>query len=229
MKVKVNELLGKCDFNYTCDEFKNMSKSDTFFFCTIEEARYLQTMMYGIVAYDKEAFKVSSWLPMIKRHALNWNGSYYLHASQLSEREIGMFCRSNNGDKEWAGQLIKSNADIQLIKSQVMEDEMMFVAPKTDIANEWRIWMANGQPMACTKYHNEFCDYIENGGSDDGAVDFSIEIADRMYEPDERYVIDVAYTPDGYKVIEYNSYSTSGFYDVNPIELIHNTIESFKK
>lgn len=227
MKVKVNELLGKCNFNYTCDEFKNMPKSDTFFFCTIEEARYLQTMMYGIVAYDDRLFDVSSWLPMIKGNALNWNHSYYLHAAQLSEREIGKFCRSDSGDKAWSGQMIRDASDILLIKSQVMEDEMMFVAPRKVFSCEWRIWIANGNPVACTPYTNSFCEYECCGGTLDGAVDFAVELGDRVYEPDDRYVVDVAFTQDGYKVVEYNAYSTSGFYDVDADELIRGTIESF--
>lgn len=229
MKIMVNELLGKCDCNYKSDNFKNVPKSNTFFFCTIEEAKYLRNQMLGIVAYDDKCFNVSEWLPSIGSSALNWKDSYYVHSLQLSEREVGKFCRSNSGDKKWAGQLIKDMTDVSLIQSQVSPDELMFIAPKMDIAAEWRIWMKDGDCMAYTSYHNQFCDYCGEGGNEKDAVDFAKWMSINEFEPDERYVVDIAYTVDGYKVVEYNSYSTSGFYGVDADKLIRATFDSFDK
>lgn len=229
MKIMVNEILGKCDCNYKSDEFKKVPKSDTFFFCTIEEAKYLQNQMLGAVAYDSRIFDVSNWLPMIEDKALNWQGSYYIHAGQISDREIGKFCRSDKGDKIWSGQIVRDAADVELIKAQVPSDALLFIAPKTQIACEWRIWMCNGQCMGSSPYDNPFCEYTNEGGDEEGAVKFACKLAEMLYEPDERYVVDVAHTPfGGYKVVEYNAYSTSGFYDVDVEKLLKNTIESFK-
>lgn len=81
MKIMVNELLGKCDCNYKSDDFRNVPKSDTFFFCTIKEAKYLRNQMLDVVAYDDKCFNVSEWLPFIGGNALNWKDSYYVHSS----------------------------------------------------------------------------------------------------------------------------------------------------
>ncbi len=228
MKIMVNETLGKWGCNYKSEDFRKVPKSETFFFCTIEEAKYLQNQMLGVVAYDDRLFDVSSWLPMIEDKALNWTGSYYIHAGQISDREIGKFCRSDKGDKIWAGQIVRDAADVQLIKSQVPSDALLFIAPKMQISREWRIWMCNGRRMASSSYDNPFCEYTGEGGEEKGAVAFACKIAEMLYEPDERYVIDVAHIPSGeYKVVEYNAYSTSGFYNVNVEELLSNTIASF--
>ena len=230
MKIMVNETLGKCDCNYKSEDFRKVPKSNTFFFCTIEEAKYLQNQMLGTVSYYTRLFNVSSWLPMIEDKALNWKGSYYIHAGQISEREIGKFCRSDNGDKIWAGQVIRDEADVELIKNQVPSDALLFIAPKKEISREWRIWMCNGQCMASSPYDNPFCEYTGESGDEDGAVKFACKLAEMLYEPDERYVIDIAHTPfDGYKVVEYNAYSTSGFYDVDVEKLLKNTAESFEQ
>ena len=228
MDICVNENIGKCNCNYAHDEFEHLPKSGNFFFCSIEEARYLQTMGFGVVSYDEDVFKVSQWLPAIGENALNWEGSYYLHALQMSEREIGSFCRSDSGDKHWAGQMIRDDSDIRLIKSIVPVDEMMFVAPRRDVFGEWRIWMINGMCAAGTPYANEFCEYAGHEGCLNDAVDFAVWLANEEFEPDERYVIDVAYTKDGYKVVEYNAYSTSGFYGVDTGRLFDATIRSYE-
>ena len=192
MEVRINEQIGRCPgHNYTHEQFREVPKGGTFFFCTIEEAKYLQDMMLGTVAYSRSAFDVHEWLPMIGSNALNWHGSYYLHAGQLSDREIGMFCRSDSGDKAWAGQLIRDASDVELVKDQVPRDEMLFVAPKRDFSAEW--------------------------------------LADDLYEPDDMYVIDIARSGKHNLVVEYNAYSTSGFYGVDAKGLVEATKRRFEK
>ena len=226
--IKVNEAVGKCPGrNYTHEEFKNVPKSGTFFFCTIEEAKYLQDMMLGTVAYSRSAFDVHEWLPMIGTNALNWHGSYYLHAGQLSDREIGMFCRSDSGDKAWAGQMIKDTNDVDLVKDQVQRDEILFVAPRREFSAEWRLWMIEGKCVASSRYVNPFAQYAEPDWpykSDDelrqAAIEFAEWLADQVYEPDDMYVVDVARAGSANLVVEYNAFSTSGWHDADPERLI---------
>ena len=237
MEVRINEQIGRCPgHNYTHEQFREVPKGGTFFFCTIEEAKYLQDMMLGTVAYSRSAFDVHEWLPMIGSNALNWHGSYYLHAGQLSDREIGMFCRSDSGDKAWAGQLIRDASDVELVKDQVPRDEMLFVAPKRDFSAEWRLWMIEGKCVASTRYVNPFTNYSYMEGPYQtvneqirDAIEFAEWLADDLYEPDDMYVIDIARSGKHNLVVEYNAYSTSGFYGVDAKGLVEATKRRFEK
>jgi len=226
MKVRVNELIGRSSFSYSSDDFKNVPKSGTFFFCTIKEAKYLQDAQLGVVSYDRRAFDVVNWLPMIHSDALNWPGSKYMHAGQLSLSEVGMFCRSNSGDKRWAGQLIRDEYDLALIHDRVMCDELMFIAPCMSISSEWRLWMIEGRCIASTSYSNEFCRYDKSSKqfSVDDVVKFAEELAE-SFEPNDMYVMDIANSNGCLKVVEYNAFSTSGFYEVDSNLLIKKTLE----
>ena len=215
LKIRVNSLLGKCDCNYTSEEFNGMPKSGTFFFCTIREARYLLERQFGVVSFSETGYDVSSWMPMIGDLALNWKDSYYLHAGQLSGDETGMFCRSDSAYKEWSGQVARNAIDIDTIKMSVPSDEMMFVAPKASISCEWRCWMINDRCVAWSRYGNPFCEYAPGDPDDAKAIGFAETVAREVYGPDEAYVVDIALSHGRYKVVEYNCYSTSGFYDVD--------------
>ena len=172
-------------------------------------------------------YDVSNWLPAIGSNALNWKDSYYKHVGQIGEKEIGMFCRSNSGNKKWAGQIIHDSIDIETIKQQILWDELLFLAPRIEISREWRAWMIDGKCVAITPYANEFCDYRDDGSIPDqkAAADYAEWIADQMYEPDDMYVIDIAYNQGEHKVVEYNSYSTSGWYDIDAENLVKATID----
>lgn len=221
--IKVNELVGKCPGrNYRSEDFKNLSKSDTFFFCTIQEAKQLQDRQHGCVSYGKYEYCVSTWMPAIGSNALNWKGSYYLHSAQLSEREIGMFCRSNAGDKQWAGQVIRDASDIALIKDRTLRDQFMFVAPVMPIECEWRCWMVDGKCVEAVRYVNPFCEYTVTEKEPDinDARRYAEWLDDELHQPDDMYVVDIARSAGELKVVEYNSFSTSGWHDADPEKLI---------
>lgn len=228
ISVMVNEAVGTCPgHNYEHGQFKNLPKSNTFFFCTIEEARLLQDRMLGVVSYSRSAFNVHEWLPVIGTNAMNWKGSYYLHSGQLSGREIGMFCRSDGGDKQWPGQMIKDALDIALIQDRTLVDEMLFVAPAVPIECEWRCWMTGGKCAEAVRYVNPFCEYAVNGMAPGivGVKRYAEWLDDELHQPDDMYVVDIALTHDGLKVVEYNSYSTSGWYGADAEKLVKATVD----
>lgn len=223
IRIMVNEAVGKCPGrNYGSGDFKDLSKSDTFFFCTIQEAKQLQDRQCGCVSYGKHEYCVSTWMPAIGTNALNWKGSYYLHSAQLSEREIGMFCRSNAGDKQWAGQVVRDASDIALIKDRTLRDQFMFVAPVAPIECEWRCWMADGKCVEAVRYVNQFCEYVvtEKEPDIEDARRYAEWLDDELHQPDDMYVVDIARSAGELKVVEYNSFSTSGWHDADPEKLI---------
>ena len=96
--------------------------------------------------------------------------------------------------------------------------------------------MIEGKCVASTRYVNPFVQYAEPDWpykSDDelrhAAVEFAEWLADSVYEPDDMYVVDVARAGSANLVVEYNAYSTSGFYGVDADRLVEATRRRFEK
>jgi hypothetical protein len=86
--------------------------------------------------------------------------------------------------------------------------------------------MIEGRCIASTSYSNEFCRYDKSSKqfSVDDVVKFAEELAE-SFEPNDMYVMDIANSNGCLKVVEYNAFSTSGFYEVDSNLLIKKTLE----
>ena len=98
------------------------------------------------------------------------------------------------------------------------------------------MWIIDGKCVASTRYVNPFVQYAEPDWpykSDDelrhAAIEFAEWLADDLYEPDDMYVVDVARAGSANLVVEYNAYSTSGFYGVDAKGLVEATKRRFEK
>lgn len=202
--------------------FKNLEdipKSNTFIFSSIKDCKYLQTMHYGIVKYFN--LKLTEYIAHINEYFLNSDG-YFKLTCQLDESDINKFCRSNSGNKVWSGQVINDKIDLAFIKQQLQQDTLLFLSSKKDISQEVRCWMINGKCIEITKYTTWNIEQRDYTFDLNDYIKFAEYLA-TIYEPDDMYVIDLGVYNNKIYIIEYNCFSTSGFYTAN-IEKIINGI-----
>lgn len=214
----------------TFKDLKEISKSNTFFFSTIGDCSYLQTMQYGAVSlYD---ISIDKYLAFLKEKFINFNG-YFKQTCQLDTSDINKFCRSNSSYKHWAGQIIKDEIDLNFVKQQVQQDILLYLAPVKYISNEMRLWMIDGKCVEITEYPTWSCDGIEYVYPDfkftkEDYIKFAENIAED-WEPNDMYVMDIGISYGKMYVIEYNSFSTCGFYNANVSKIVKALKEKYTK
>jgi hypothetical protein len=79
------------------------------------------------------------------------------------------------------------------------------VCAAQQIGAEYRVVVVNKQVITGSSYK------IEEGVAPDSALTFVNQVA-HVWNPTLVYVVDVAETATGYKIVEYNQFGTSGMY-----------------
>ena len=135
---------------------------------------------------------------------------------RFSSYKTGLFIRPNSGFKTFAGQTImfdKWNYTIELLEdvTSVTDETMILISPLKDIIGEFRFVVCDGQVVTGSEYRWD--DRL------DIRIDYPIEcfdlaekIANHDWQVDDAYIVDVASTIEGPKVIELNSFSCAGLY-----------------
>jgi hypothetical protein len=96
-------------------------------------------------------------------------------------------------------------------------DIPVIISPLKTIFDEYRMVVIGGNVVTGSRYMRE--GLIDIGS---GAPQEAFDVAEKAigaWQPDIAFVVDVASTPEGYKVVEYNAFSTADWYgcDVLPI------------
>jgi hypothetical protein len=92
-------------------------------------------------------------------------------------------------------------------------------APRT-IASEVRVWMIGGAPAAASMYR---LDDRHHRTTEHPYVEEAVEEAVRCHgtwRPDRHYVVDMALTDDGWRIVEYNPIHSSGWYAADPGDVV---------
>jgi hypothetical protein len=95
-------------------------------------------------------------------------------------------------------------------------DTPIWTSPPTRIDAEIRTWMIGGRAVASSTYRVAGTPTFDAGHP---LVAEAIAHATGLHDvwhPGRHYVVDLAMTPDGWRVIEYNPIHSSGWYDADP-------------
>lgn len=126
----------------------------------------------------------------------------------------GVFVRPDSPLKSFTGQVIswsRLEEDVDRLGFYDVEPEhMVIVSSMKDIAVEWRMIVIDGKVVAGSQYKTETLTQIREGYPDE-VLTYAQEIAN-AYRLDDAYVIDVAQVGNDLKLIEVNSFSSSGWY-----------------
>lgn len=125
-----------------------------------------------------------------------------------------LFVRPSSPSKTFTGQTISGyhyEDDVKRLGFYDVEPEsLVIVSSPKDIDVEWRMIVIDGKVVAGSQYKTETLTQIREGYPDE-VLSYAQEIAN-AYRLDDAYVIDVAKSNGELKLIEVNSFSSSGWY-----------------
>ena len=126
------------------------------------------------------------------------------------------FVRPNDGGKAFHGTPICGSRVLFLAIAKSFQRDAKgsvtaIVSPLQTILSEYRMVVINRKVVTGCRYILDDCldmspEYPKE------AADLAQWVADQDFQPDSAYVVDVAQTPTGYKVIELNAFSTADWY-----------------
>lgn len=98
-------------------------------------------------------------------------------------------------------------------------DDRIVIAPLTQIYTETRFYVVDGEVVTGSMYKSG-----SNVFYSDQVMPFIAEYAQKMvdtWQPDRAFVLDIADTDEGPKVIEINAINSSGFYNIDMGKYVH--------
>lgn len=93
-------------------------------------------------------------------------------------------------------------------------DTEVVISSLKNIHSEWRFFVVDGKVVTGSLYKRYEKLYQMPLLHNDEVIPFAQKMVDKWH-PDRAFVIDIALTDKGYKVIEYNNINSSGFYKID--------------
>ena len=98
------------------------------------------------------------------------------------------------------------------------KNTVMLLSPVKQIYNEFRVFVVDGKVVTASMYKQG--DQVRPSHLvDQHVIDFSQQMVDK-WQPAIAFVIDVAETPQGLKIIEINNINSAGFYEADVFKII---------
>ena len=101
-------------------------------------------------------------------------------------------------------------ADTLRENNPALAEARVSVSPVRTIMREYRLFFVDGRLVTGSLYR-QAGEVVLSGEVDPDAVAYGEAIA-QQWSPAEAFVMDIALTDDGYRVIEFNNINSSGFY-----------------
>lgn len=175
---------------------------------------------YGWVPGYIEAADYTDCLKHYGEHMLN-HDAIVGKLSEVEPIDDRFFVRPDADNKSFNGQVmtIDEFMDWQRTMSAmedsatVTKDDIIILAPLKEIYAEYRFYVVDGKVITGSLYKSrDTVVYVEC--IDQTVIDYAQAMAN-LYSPSIAFVLDIADTPDGCKVLETNSISSSGFYAID--------------
>lgn len=113
---------------------------------------------------------------------------------------------------EWADSIGRLEFDRRTVPLPMGLGTLVMVCPVVDIDSETRTWVIGGQVITASGYkRGTIKRYTRPSDVPHHITDFSQRCAD-IWCPNGAFVLDVADTPDGLRIVEVNNFNSAGFY-----------------
>ena len=194
------------------------------------DSEYLYRLREGLF-YHKDAFDQAVYaqydLPL-----LNDKARYipYEKCAFYSFSE-DKFIKPSTDQKAFnAGILSKGKQIREFVYAQThqsgFKDELIVIADCKKIYAEYRFFVVDGQVVTGSQYRNEHKLHISDQVS--SSVYKVAQSYAKLYQPHNIFTLDIADTPQGYKIVEYNCWACSGLYACDK-EKLFRTVHEFVK
>jgi len=175
-------------------------------------------------SFLNDNFTFLKWREAYGKNLLNYE-SEIGELSKIKPKWDEFFIRPCEDTKEFSGMVMNRN---QLYSSQngiVIEgisycntDPIVMVSPIKEIYSEYRFFIVDSKVVAYSQYRLGD-KIIQQSHVDKYIVDFAQQMVN-IWQPARAFVIDIALTPDGLKIIEINNINSAGFYDCNIYKIV---------
>lgn len=141
-----------------------------------------------------------------------------------------IFLRPNSGGKTFVGEMVESEGlkrHREWYKDAWEDNLLVVVAKPVVIDREFRLVVVGDKAVSGSQYKSR--DNLDKDldldskriEPDHEVFDYVNDVLSRVdYRPDPAFILDVAETKDGFKIIELNSFTCSGFYDCDPEPIV---------
>ncbi len=109
--------------------------------------------------------------------------------------------------KDWQSKVVGINEDLAPLKPETM----VMVSSVKEIYQEFRFFVVDTRIITGSRY--KVGDQVHYTSDIDQDVTWFAEMLANHWQPTRAYVMDIARTPDGLKLIEINNINSAGFYD----------------
>lgn len=169
-------------------------------------------------------FDHQDWVKHWGEECLNYGATIMkLGDIQPDAPYIKRFIRPVADWKAFEGQIISMDK-IDLWRSQILkqwkhatEETLCLVAELKQIENETRCFVVDGKVVGGSQYRSHNQTLV--GEAVPGHVEY-VEDLISVWHPEKCFVVDVASTLEGFRMVEVNSINCSGIYDVDPTALV---------
>ena len=183
--------------------------------------------------YDIEWFPYTSLIDALGKQVLN-HDAIFGNFGDIEPKHEEFFMRPIHDGKEFAG-VVKSKEQLKEWQHRIInlklrdngttltENTEVMCAPLQNIQCEYRFFVVNGVAVTGSQYKlGKRVVYTPSDDMCDVAQTYVDQLNDHINQP---YVIDLALTEDGYKVIELNTLNCSGFYACDMQKLVAAVID----
>ncbi|MEM7373748.1 MAG: ATP-grasp domain-containing protein [Bacteroidota bacterium] len=173
------------------------------------------------VFYHPERFTVQTYLDKWGTHMLNADGkilTFRHFVEKVVASKERWFLRPNQDDKSFAGTTMTSQ-EIQEWYGKILEIDnpklnsgtLIFCSEEKKILKEWRNFVVDKQVVDASRYVLNGALHISREDVPSEMIQF-VEARAQQFSPHSIFVMDVAETKSGYKIIECNCFNGTGFY-----------------
>jgi hypothetical protein len=186
-------------------------------------------------AFYNSNFDHAIWVQNLGTELLNYEAEI-CQFKDIKPKYNPFFVRPSEDRKVFSGQVIdQANFDVWLKATEqaaysgyttLTPETLVVVSPLKAIHAEWRFFVIDGTIVTGSLYKRG--DYVRPLPllyREDSEL-YAEQMVNK-WQPDRAFVIDIALTDKGYKVIEYNCLNSSGFYKSNVGKIV-NAIEEMK-
>lgn len=140
-----------------------------------------------------------------------------LKGSHIGGPQLPFFCRPMEDSKKFTGRVFYSYEELQeFVRGR--GHVHLLLSNLRGIYRETRVWIVGQEPVAWSTYKEGGVAYFHPGISDD-VLEFARARASE-WNPAAAYVMDIAETPNGLKIVEINNINAAGLYAANIGKLV---------
>lgn len=231
---KIFDILEKLELPYEVVEFDDNGnvdiktiRKDVFVFGSVRLAKICKDRDWKPGSFYGDNHDYQSYAPYYKDNLLNYDSVVQkFHDEIVWEYNEIKFIRPSKDSKAFVGKLFTKTKWEDLIEENrvtglpavlTSETPIQVASPKK-IYREARCWIVERKVITSSyyKFHDNgvYFEQLEEEG-----IDFANEMA-AIYKVADSYVMDICFTPDGWKIVEINCVNMSGFYQGDIQQLV---------